>query len=118
MFFCQIGDDALIVYLYSAVQRLKAVSTYFTSKQILPFVFAKRYCSQYEGPSQQTQNICITFVQRRPNVFDVSPTLYKCYTNVFRLLGMLFHTFQVVWSHRLKSLPCMTSLWRRHWEPP
>ena len=36
---------------------------------------------------QQTQNICITFVQRRPNVFDVGPTLYKCYTNVLRLLG-------------------------------
>ena len=31
---------------------------------------------------QQTQNICITFVQRRPNVFDVGPTFYKCYTNV------------------------------------
>ena len=29
-------------------------------------------------------NICrpITFVQRRPNVFDVDPTLYKCHTNV------------------------------------
>ena len=27
--------------------------------------------------SQQTQNICITFIQRRPNVFDVGPTLHK-----------------------------------------
>ena len=33
-----------------------------------------------------TQNICIAFVQRRPNVFDVGPTLYKCYTNVLCLL--------------------------------
>ena len=32
--------------------------------------------------SQLTQDICITFIQRRPNVFDVGPTLYKCYTNV------------------------------------
>ena len=24
----------------------------------------------------------ITFVQRRPNVFDVGPTLYKCYKHV------------------------------------
>ena len=32
-----------------------------------------------QGPSQQTQNIFITFVQRRPNVFDVGPTLYKCF---------------------------------------
>ena len=49
----------------------------------------KRYC--YPGASilwsQQTQNICITFVQCRPNVSDVGPTLYKCYTNVLCLLG-------------------------------
>ena len=31
--------------------------------------------------------LCIIFVQRRPNVFDVGPTLYKCYTNVLCLLG-------------------------------
>ena len=36
--------------------------------------------------TQQTQNICITFVQRRPNVFDVGPALYKHYTNVLCLL--------------------------------
>ena len=39
--------------------------------------------------SQQTQNICMTFIQRRPNVFDVGPTLYKCYTNVLSLLDVL-----------------------------
>ena len=37
--------------------------------------------------TQQTLNICITFVQRRPNVFDVGPTLFKCYTTVLCLLG-------------------------------
>ena len=37
--------------------------------------------------TQQTQNICITSVQRRPNIFDVGPTLYKCYTNSLCLLG-------------------------------
>ena len=31
-------------------------------------------------------NICITFVQCRPNVGDVGPTLYKCYTNGLCLL--------------------------------
>ena len=40
--------------------------------------------------SQQAQNICITFVQRRPNLFDVGPTLYKCYTSVLSLLGFAF----------------------------
>ena len=39
--------------------------------------------------AQQTQNICTTFVQRRPNVFDVDPTLYKCYVNILCLLGGL-----------------------------
>ena len=37
--------------------------------------------------TQQTRKICITFIQRRPNVFDVGPTLYKCYTNVLCFLG-------------------------------
>ena len=37
-------------------------------------------------PRQQTQNICIT--QRRPNVFDVGPTMYKRFTNVLCLLGL------------------------------
>ena len=39
------------------------------------------------GISQQTQNICITFVQCWTNVENVGPTLYKCYTNVLCLLG-------------------------------
>ena len=30
--------------------------------------------------SQQTQTICITFIQCWTNVEDVGPTLYKCYT--------------------------------------
>ena len=38
--------------------------------------------------SQQTQNICITFVQCRPNVFDVGPTLYKVtrWSNIVQML--------------------------------
>ena len=43
--------------------------------------------------SKQTQNICITFVQRWRNVFDVGPTLYKCYTNVMCLLGWLLKNY-------------------------
>ena len=38
-------------------------------------------------PTQQTQNIFITFVHCGTNVEDVWPTLYKCYTNVLCLLG-------------------------------
>ena len=39
--------------------------------------------------SQKTQDICITFLQCRHNVFDVGSTLYKCYTNVLCLLVAL-----------------------------
>ena len=52
------------------------------------------YLSMRTQP-QQTQNICITFVQRRPNVFDVGPTLYNCYTNVLCLLGRAVGTAQL-----------------------
>ena len=44
--------------------------------------------SRLDSPSRPSQqNTCITFIQRRPNIFDVGPTLYKCYTNVLCLLG-------------------------------
>ena len=39
-------------------------------------------------PTQQTQNICVTFEQCWTNVEDVGPTLNKCYTNVLCLLGI------------------------------
>ena len=42
--------------------------------------------------SQQTRNICTSFVQRWPNVFDVGPTLCKCHTNVLCLLGIDYET--------------------------
>ena len=60
--------------------------------QILSGTDSKIFCHHLKlelltNKSQQTQRICITFIQRRPNVFDVGPTLYKCYTNVLCLLG-------------------------------
>ena len=42
---------------------------------------------ELSGATQQTQDICVTFVQCWTNVEDVGPTLYKCYTNVLCLLG-------------------------------
>ena len=39
------------------------------------------------GSAQQTQNICITFLQFWTNVEDVWQTLYKFYANVLCLLG-------------------------------
>ena len=49
--------------------------------------------------SLQTQNICITFIQCRPNVFDVGPTLYKCHTNVLCLMG-----YRYLWTICVRSL--------------
>ena len=44
---------------------------------------------RYSSPgTQEIQNICITFIQRRSNVFDVDPTLSLCYTNILCLLGI------------------------------
>ena len=36
--------------------------------------------------TQQTQNICITFIQCWSNVEDAGPALYESYTNVLCLL--------------------------------
>ena len=58
---------------------------------------------------QQTQNICITFIQCRPNVFDVGPILYKCYTNVLCLLGVSSADPLLGWP--LRHSPDCITLW-------
>ena len=51
-----------------------------------------------DAASQQIQNTCITFIQRWPNVFDVGPTLYKCYTHVcvYWAVGMAVSVYCVM----------------------
>ena len=44
--------------------------------------------------TQQKQNICTTFVQRRPN--DVGPTLYKCFTNLCVYWVFNYHNYMYV----------------------
>ena len=41
-------------------------------------------------------NVCIPFIQRPPNVSDVGPTLYKCYTNDLCSHGKapMWHSFE------------------------
>ena len=58
------------------------------------------------GTSQQTQNVFITFVQRRPNVFDVGPTLYKCYKKMFCIYWgiVLYLLLTVIGTYRLDTL--------------
>ena len=54
--------------------------------------------------TQQTQNIYVTFVQRRPNVFDVGQTLYKCYTNVLCLLGSCVIVYYIGFSRKRDAI--------------
>ena len=58
-----------------------------SSESVFDIEYLKLILGVTEKTSQQTQNICTTFVQRRPNVIDVGPTLYKYYTNVLCLPG-------------------------------
>ena len=51
-------------------------------------------------------------IQRRPNVFVVSPTLYKCYTNVLRLLGgSIMRHLTFCWRAALRLCENLTSVW-------
>ena len=74
------------------------------------FIIDKNYkCTFYHRRTTlQTQNICLTFVQRRPNVFDVGPTLYKCHTHILCLLG------SSGWQHDQKTSGQQQSLSRIH----
>ena len=47
------------------------------------FLWINPRSTQNYNPSKHN-----TFIQRRPNVFDVGRTLYKCYTDVLCLLGL------------------------------
>ena len=48
-----------------------------------------------------------TFIQRRPNVFDVGPTFHKCHTNVLCLLGCLLDVLEE--SHRVTMIKLIPS---------
>ena len=57
--------------------------------------------------TQHTHNICIKFIQRRPNAFDVGPTLYKCYTNVMCSLGSLSYPRDITYGAKINGLPSL-----------
>ena len=58
-----------------------------------------RNLSYLPPSSQQTQNVFIIFIQCWTNVEDVGPTLYKCYKNVFCLLGQWNRFFFLIINH-------------------
>ena len=67
--------------------------------------------------SQQTQNICITFVQCWTNVEDVGSRLYKCYTNVLCLLGYvtIVHRFNPADMRHFTNVDLRLGHRRRRW---
>ena len=72
-------------------------------------VYPKGNMKIFSHLTSNTQNIFITFVQRRLNVFDVGPTLYKCFTNglclqgsVGRILSLVGLTYSAVIDFRDK----------------
>ena len=61
-----------------AIQASNETKTSTSAAQGLAVYTQNMYLLQ--STADKTRNICIAFVQRRPNVKDVGPTLYKCYT--------------------------------------
>ena len=80
---------SIIIYWYDTVTNPITYRIYIFTFSQLCLAAAINIFNWVKITSQQTPNICITFVQRRPNVFDVGPTLYKCNKNVLCLLGYL-----------------------------
>ena len=47
-------------------------------------------------PNQSTQKKLYNICTKQPNVFDVGPTMYKCYTNISCLLGTRYRFTWVI----------------------
>ena len=66
-------------------------------------------CSQHNNAStQQTQNICITFVQRRPNIFDVgqnTPSLRVNRLKHFITVVLVFVKWLITLQYLSKVIP-------------
>ena len=63
------------ITMYTPKPRKQHMLTRCWFASIKPALRQRRVSIGNQHRTQQTQNICITFIQRRPNVFDVGPTL-------------------------------------------
>ena len=71
----KVTDEMIEIYIY--IDYILVFASYLISDNLIP--------ENRTSPANPA-NIRKTCVQRRPSVFDVGPTLYKCYTNVLCLL--------------------------------
>ena len=78
------------------------ILVFFHKPHLIFFTFMAIGLLAREINSRQTRNNCITFVQRRPNVFDVGPTLYKCYTNVC-VCWAVRYSYLLIVAHRYRD---------------
>ena len=83
------GSTAILYYKLLILSVRGSYSDVYDSETKNGLSGYEGYHSDDEYPANT--NICITFVQRRSNVFDVRPRLYKCYTNVLCLLRIEIH---------------------------
>ena len=68
------------------------------------FIYTQVQCMKHmftTASSHQTQNVCMTFVHCWPNVADVGPTLYTCYTNVWCLVGCGLCSVLIMWINNM-----------------
>ena len=72
-------DQWVVVYMIS---RLK----FCVNAEVVP-AFGQNFPHILLRHVVQQVTICITFMQRRSNVFDAGPALHKCYRNVWCLLS-------------------------------
>ena len=84
------GRHKYIKVCYPSKQKTICITFCTTSAERRRSNIVQMLCYLCLLGTQYTQNICITFIQRRPNVFDAGPTLYKCYTNILCLLGICY----------------------------
>ena len=91
--FDNIIPNIRLIYCCSHVNAYFLMHCKITSMYLVEFAHdfsichnASSACAYMITSTQQTQNICITFVQCCSNVFDIGPTLFKCYINVLCLL--------------------------------
>ena len=98
------GEVGHIVFLISMCRPLSAL---FLS---LPTRWSWLVSSRY--PSKHKNN-CIGFVQRRPNVFNVGPTVYKYYTKFcFVLTEMFLYVKLARWHSHFATLGGRRTTWK------
>ena len=74
---------------HTQTERTRQTDSVDRGKPTCPHLCERGEKTQFAN-TQRTQNICIACVQRRPNVFTVEPTMYKCHMIVLCLLGGMY----------------------------